>query len=186
MPRTPKLPKNEIILRLFRVFQLCGYEGASLKMLSDAAELSKASLYHYFPDGKEQMAKTVLARAGVNLQKHVFAPLQQTSDKNALLGSLDGVLRYYDGDIPMCLMNGLTMGTGGELFGDAIAKAVAAWRRGYEDCYYSISGDSDEAAAWSSYAIERIQGALIVSRVQGSRQPFEGCIEELKGDIANL
>lgn len=186
MPRTARLPRNEIIARLFRVFQLCGYEGASLKMLADAAELSKASLYHYFPDGKEQMAEAVLARAGADLQKHVFLPLQQKDVQNALIGSLEGVLQYYRGDIPICLMNGLTMGAGSDLFGKEISDAVEAWRRAYENSYFMITGDAEEAAAWSSYAIERIQGALIVSRVQGSRQSLEACIAEMKGDISSL
>jgi len=186
MARTARLPKKEIIARLFRVFQECGYEGASLKMLADAAGLSKASLYHYFPGGKEEMAEVVLARAGTGLQKHIFAPLSGAPDVAALQESLDGVGRYYDGDIPICLMNGLTMGAGFELFGSGIASAVEAWRLAFEEAFAAISGDGEEATAWSRYAIERIQGALILCRVLRSRAPLEACLEELKGDVAAL
>ncbi len=59
----PLASKEEIIDRLFTVFRDRGFEGASLADLSRATGLGKSSLYHYFPQGKEQMAEAVLARA---------------------------------------------------------------------------------------------------------------------------
>lgn len=192
MARTAKMPKSEIVSRLGYVFQENGYEGASLAALADAAALSKASLYHYFPKGKEQMAAAVLARAGSALQTHIFGPLavsrsgMSTNEevRSGLLASLDGVAVYYSGEIPKCLMNGLTMGSGMVLFGEAIAATVLAWRDAYTACYEKLCDDQLEASAWGQYAVERIQGALILCRVEGGRGPLLRCIEELKGDVS--
>jgi TetR/AcrR family transcriptional repressor of lmrAB and yxaGH operons len=186
MPRPAKQPKSIVLECLSRVFQKNGYEGASLKMLADAADLSKASLYHYFPGGKAEMAAAVLARAGSRLQRHIFDPLGATDVETGLVASLKGVGDYYDGEIPICLMNGLTMGTGQVLFGHAIKQTVDAWQGAYEKAYLQIVNERGEAQAWAAYAIERIQGALILCRVSGSRMPLENCLTELQGDVNGL
>ena len=46
----------EIALDLFRTY---GFEGVSLKMLSDKTGLEKASLYYRYPAGKDQIVTTV-------------------------------------------------------------------------------------------------------------------------------
>ena len=56
-------PKADIVRKLADVFSRHGYEGASLKLLSQATGLGRSSLYHYFPNGKEDMASAVLSSA---------------------------------------------------------------------------------------------------------------------------
>ena len=56
----PLISRNEVVDRLLAVFQRLGYDGASLAELSHATGLGKSSLYHYFPNGKEEMALAVL------------------------------------------------------------------------------------------------------------------------------
>jgi TetR/AcrR family transcriptional repressor of lmrAB and yxaGH operons len=52
--------RPDIIPALAEVFREHGYEGASLALLGDATGLGKGSLYHFFPNGKEEMAAAVL------------------------------------------------------------------------------------------------------------------------------
>ena len=47
------MSKEKIILQLIPVFRQYGYGGTSLAMLIKATGLGKASLYHYFPEGKK-------------------------------------------------------------------------------------------------------------------------------------
>ncbi|MEP1982729.1 MAG: helix-turn-helix domain-containing protein, partial [Maribacter dokdonensis] len=58
--RPQKVLDIEILTGLTKVFRSRGYEGASLKELSEATGLKKASLYHRFPNGKQEMADAVL------------------------------------------------------------------------------------------------------------------------------
>ena len=51
----PLLSKDEVIGRLMRVFRTFGYSGATLARFSEATGLGKASLYHHFPGGKEEL-----------------------------------------------------------------------------------------------------------------------------------
>ena len=56
-----KITDGQLTEALTRVFQTYGYDGATLSRISDATGLQRASLYHRFPGGKEEMAKFVLA-----------------------------------------------------------------------------------------------------------------------------
>jgi AcrR family transcriptional regulator len=164
--------------RLVTVFKTYGYEGASLSLLADAVELSKASLYHHYPDGKEQIAAHALAYSGARLQRFVLAPLAGNENgRERLLQSLDGVAVYYDGDVPVCLMNSLLLGEGRLLFCEQIRGAVTAWRR--ELARAATDAGIAQGMLWGEQAIERIQGALILCRVEGRRAPLEQCLEKL-------
>ena len=187
MARIAKLTKPELAEKLTAVFENSGYEGASLKSLAEAAELSKASLYHHFSGGKAEMAETVLARAGMRLQKHILDPLAaRGAGKDRLLNSLEGVAVYYGGTVPVCLMNSLLLGEGRPLFGRGIGQAVTVWQKGLEVALVSAGESHHEATAWAAYAVERIQGALVMCRVQQSRNPLEVCLSELTADVAAL
>ena len=179
MPRITKLNKTEMAARLSGVFQENGYEGASMAMLARAAELSKASLYHHFPNGKEDMANKVLAYAGARLQKHILAPLSSKKDPEIrLVESFAGVARYYDGDVPFCLMNSLLVGEGKILFQKQIGAAVEMWQSGLSGAYKEMGLIASEADLKARNALMAIQGSLVLCRVENSRAPLDACLRE--------
>ena len=47
--------REAIVQRLLGVIRREGYDGASLAQLSTATGLGKGSLYHHFPDGKDDL-----------------------------------------------------------------------------------------------------------------------------------
>lgn len=178
MPRVAKLSKSEIADVLTRVFVEYGYAGASLAMLSSVSGLSKASLYHHFPRGKEDMAAFVLGRSGMRFQKHILAPLQSTVvPSERLAQSFAGVEIYYNGDAPTCLMNSLMLGDGFPLFGEQVRKTVDVWRQGLSAGYKALNRAEMEADVWAAGVVGGIQGALILCRLQQSREPLELCMQ---------
>lgn len=187
MPRPATHSKSQLAEKLATVFRAAGYEGASMQALSAATGLSKASLYHHFPEGKVEMASSILGEEGRRLQKHILAPLKQFDDPAmALLASLDGVAAFYKDDVPQSLMNSIMIGAGAALFRDDIAAVVKIWRSQFAEAYARCGASAEEAEAWGAYAIERIEGALILCRVEWSRKPLERCLVELSGDVQYL
>ena len=184
MPRIAKLSKHALVEKLATVFEDNGFAGASMAMLAQAGGLSKASLYHFFPDGKQEMATQVLGQAGAKLQALILAPLAgRGSAQRRLQESLEGTAKYYAGAVPVCLMNSLLVGGGTDVFGKQIRLAVEIWQKSLAVAYEEAGADTGEARAWAAYAVERIQGALILCRVMASRSPLEGCLSELKEDV---
>lgn len=183
MPRPATLSRSELLAKLSGVFRQFGFDGTSMQQLSKVSGLSKASLYHHFPGGKEEMAEKVLGEEGVRLQQLVLSPLDADDPLEALLASLRGVKEFYSGAVPQCLMNSITLGHGGALFGVNVASAVNSWRDRLAKKYEMLGASGEEASSWSNYAVERIQGALVICRVQANRQPLDNCLEELEGDV---
>lgn len=183
MARPATHSKTELLAKLSAIFRADGFEGASMQALSQKTGLSKASLYHHFPGGKQEMAQKVLGEEGRRLQSLVLRPLTGDDPVLSLIESLQGIETFYAGAVPQCLMNSIMLGKGGDLFGDTIATAVAVWRTRLASAYGAAGAVDDEAVAWAAYAIERIQGSLILCRVEASRQPLERCLKELRGDV---
>ncbi len=184
MARPATFSKSELLAKLSEIFRRSGYGGASMADLSTATGLSKASLYHHFPGGKAEMAAKVMAEEGKRLQKLVLVPLAgQASPIEALQKSLDGVALFYSGDVPQCMMNSILLGSGEAIFRKEISAALSAWQKAFADAFAAAGSLPDEASAWAAYALERIQGALIICRVVANRSPLEQCLAELQGDV---
>ncbi len=183
MPRHAQLSKKELAQHLIPIFQQFGYDGTTLNKLSEVTSLSKASLYHHYPNGKADMAKHALAYTGNRLQKHILSPLKGPDPLAAITQSIDGLLKFYNNDIPICLMNSLMLGEGKILFGDDIRRTVNIWTELLASNLHILGLTPIAAKASAVSAIEAIQGALIFCRIQNSAAPLNICVEKLKTNL---
>lgn len=124
-PLSVKLTKNA---QLLKVFQQYGYEGATLARLSKATGLGKASLYHYFPKGKEEMAFSVLDYIDNWFAANIFAPLQSSSEPvDRIRGMSKNVDEFYNCGQQACLLAVLSLGDAKDIFHAQIQQALKAW-----------------------------------------------------------
>src|ERR1700674_3382424 len=72
--RPAKVTDERLYEDLAGVFRRKGYDGASYSDIMEATGLVKASLYHRFPDGKEQMVNAILSRVDKEFVDYVLAP----------------------------------------------------------------------------------------------------------------
>lgn len=56
-----------------RLMRVQGYHATGLNQIVEESQAPKGSLYHYFPEGKEQLAAEALGCAGVELSKRLKA-----------------------------------------------------------------------------------------------------------------
>lgn len=63
MARTKSDVRETVVAKLVDVFYEHGFDGTSLSIISERTGLQRASLYHHFPGGKEEMAKAVIEYA---------------------------------------------------------------------------------------------------------------------------
>ena len=85
--------KNDVIPLLGEIFREHGYSGTSLSEITRRTGLGKSSLYHFFPDGKQEMAEVVLDDVAAWFEKNVFKPLR-ASDKPEI--SIDRMFKQVD------------------------------------------------------------------------------------------
>lgn len=60
MARTKSDVRETVVAKLVDIFYEHGFDGTSLSIISERTGLQRASLYHHFPGGKEEMAKAVI------------------------------------------------------------------------------------------------------------------------------
>jgi len=145
--RPQKIQDGELLAALSDVFRNKGYEGASLKELSEATGLQKASLYHRFPNGKKEMAEAVLNEMDQWVTQNIFKALEQegTPPSLKLKNSLDQISNLYNGGKDNCIFRALSMQEGFDLFHDVITKGFAGWLKSFKSLGLSM-GQSDQLA----------------------------------------
>lgn len=180
MPR-PSASREEIVDRLAEVFRRHGYEGASLKLLSDATGLGRSSLYHYFPNGKEDMASAVLDSAEQWMSTEV-APLlaSDASPQEKVRGLAAALDRFYLGGRQSCLLELFAIGDARHIFGPRVSQRLASLREGLAGIARQAGYPPEDAQRRAEDAMIAIHGGLVVSRGLGDTGPFRRVLEGLE------
>ncbi len=185
MARPASIRDEELLQRLSTVFRETGYDAASLAALSEATGLKKASLYHRFPGGKEQMAREVVGAAGSWLAKNVLEPLRSDLPPDRRVARmLEAVDDFYDGGRRSCLLNTLSSTAAGEApFGPEIRGAFEAWIDALATALVDAGVERGVAKARAEHAVASLQGSLVLARGLGSTEPFRRFVETLPEEL---
>lgn len=185
MARPAKIKDSALLERLSDVFREVGYEAASLAVLSKASGLKKASLYHRFPGGKEQMAHEVMARAEAWLSEHILAPLKSGGAPEARIQAMiRSVDAFYSGGRQACLLNMLSSPRADHgPFSNLIKHAFEVWIEALSAVLTDAGFDEDTARFRAERAIALLQGSLVVSRGMGTTRPFQNCLANLEREL---
>src|SRR5688572_29273677 len=157
------MSKDVVLARLMESFRDRGYEGASLTELSAATGLTRSSLYHYFPGGKEQMGVEVLAHLDRQLAESVYAPLRSThAPAKKLAAMIDAIDAFYDGGRKACLLERLCTAADRGRFSRPLRQAFTAWMEGVEALCLEAGLSSSVARARAEDFVVRVEGALVL------------------------
>jgi AcrR family transcriptional regulator len=180
MPAAPKVTDYDLLERLTRVFQDHGYEGASLTRISESTRLEKASLYHRFPRGKDQMAEAVIAHVGEHLVKDVLAPLRQAgSARKRVRETARRLQEFYEDGQRSCLLETLSLSGGGSTLHELVSVTYAGWRDAFAAVAREAGLGSRLARKRAEEAIIGIHGSLVLARAIGDRKPFARTVARL-------
>ena len=175
MGRKATIDSTALIQALTTVFRNVGYEATSLNRLEKATGLKKASLYHRFPGGKEQMAEEVLTHSGAWLADHLVTPMKAEDSPQKRLRLLKKALNeLYDGGTQSCLLN--VMSTPDDVdspFKTAIEQGLLAIRDAFKTLATDAGLSAKEAKARADQALMMMQGSLVVSRGLQTTRPFK-------------
>lgn len=178
------MSREELTVQLLNVFRQYGYEGTSLSQISKVTGLGKASLYHYFPGGKEEMAEAALDYVDNCLEENILEPLQSdTPPLERLQVMCEQVKEYYDKGRKSCLWAVLTLEQSSDRFHTHIKQGLSRWIDAIADVLQQAGIDAELARYRAEEAILRIQGALVLARALGNTAPFERTIKSLAEEL---
>lgn len=185
--RPQKVLDIEILAGLTKVFRSKGYEGASLKDLSEATGLKKASLYHRFPNGKKEMADAVLNYVDEWVGQNIFQFLltNDLSPENRLKKALSGIRKLYDNGNDVCIFRALSMEAGLELFEKQIKNGMRVWISAFTTIGLALELNQIEAKEVALKVLIQIQGSLIVTKGLGDISVFENTLKTIENNYLN-
>ena len=183
MPK-PKLTDKELLDHLVDVFRTYGFEGASLSRITEATGLQRASLYHRFPGGKEEMAAAVLSHASQQLGENALSRLEGTTDPAARVRLMAQSLReFYEGGQKSCLLDSLSFSDSSETIHQQVAGAMSFWSKKLEEVAKSSGLSPRAAQRWSEDSLVRIHGALVVARATANCAIFDRILDDLPASL---
>jgi AcrR family transcriptional regulator len=180
----PIVPREEVARRLFGVFRTYGFEGATLARLSEATGLGRASLYHYFPDGKSGMVREVLGVARAWIEANLAAPLRGAgSPASRLRAVAKNLIAGYDDGNASCVCNLLGVGDARDASRDELRDAARAYVDAFGAFLESCGLKPARARAAAIASVVNIQGALVVARALDDPRVFVKQIEHLEKEL---
>jgi len=176
--------KLELIAILDDVFRRRGYEGATLSELSRACSLGKASLYHHFPGGKDEMANVLLRRAIAELNESAFRPLDRPGPwRERLVAFIDGFSHYCADGTRNCLIAEFTATAARYKFGDEIQRQTTEWLRQLTQAFAETGAHEKRARRRARELLSTLYGALVVARLLNDPTPFQQTVQRLRKDL---
>src|SRR3981081_1199367 len=183
MPAQPR-HRGALVRAAARVFRRKDLAANGINEIAEVSGAPKGSLYHYFPDGKDQIAEAAVRFAGAG----VVATLEKLEKEH---DSASAMIRAY------CRLLAGWMGKSGFRDGCPISttllesapqsaalaaagcEAFAGWRAVIARALVRDGFGKAEAKRLSTLAVSAIEGALILARVEGSAAPIDDVAKSL-------
>lgn len=174
------MPKDTYIPTLLQLFRQYGYDGATLSKISEATGLGKASLYHHFPGGKDEMVMAVLDYLEQWLDKNMLQALRSEGDALTRLQRMcDRISELYEGGQQPCLFAILLMGSARHIFHPKLQTLLRTWIDAIAEVLIAAGLDKTLAKQRGEDAAIAVQGVLILSQGLNDFAPFERVIKQL-------
>jgi len=180
----PPKHRGAIVRAAATLFRRNGYAATGINEIAEVAGAPKGSLYHYFPDGKDQIAEAAVRFAG----KGVVATLEKLEREHRTAAAM---MRAYcrllvgwmakSGFRDGCPISTTLLESAPQSPEIAIAgrEAFANWRAVIARALLRDGFSRQEARRLSTLAISALEGSLILARVDCSAGPIEDVARSL-------
>jgi AcrR family transcriptional regulator len=174
------MPKETYVPLLLQLFRQYGYDGATLSKISEATGLGKASLYHHFSGGKDEMVEAVLDYLEGWLNQNILQPLASSEDATVRLQRMCARLSelYEEGHQP-CLFAILLMGSARDVFHERVKALFCVWIEAITAVLVEAGMDEELARQRGEDGALAIQGALILSQALDDPSLFQRVMQQL-------
>ena len=180
----PLMTKHDLLDLLMDLFREKGFDGASLADISERTGLGKSSLYHHFPNGKEEIALQLLTHLEDQLERALFEPLRSSeAPRKKLDRMLDAIDAFYDGGKKACLLERLSASSDAKRFRRPLARAFNTWIDGVEALGVESGLPQALARSRAEELVIRVEGALVVCAGTGDTSVFARTIRDLRARV---
>lgn len=169
--------RDRIIVATNELFRRHGYNGTSLSQISDAADATIGSIYHFFPGGKEALAVAVVDTTGAVYRELFESIAAEASDPAAayvdFFAGAAAVLEESD-FIDPCPIGGVAreVANTSEALRESANKAFDSWIAAGREHLTEAGVPEDVAHELATIFVATVEGMFVLSRTQRSTTPL--------------
>lgn len=183
MPAPPK-HRGAIVRAAATLFRRNGYAATGINDIVELAGAPKGSLYHYFPDGKDQIGEAAVRFAGKGVVVTLEKLEQEQKTAAAMMQAYCRLLAGWmakSGFRDGCPISTTLLESAPQSAAMALAgrEAFAAWRMVIARALVRDGFSKIEARRLSTLAVSALEGSLILARVECSGEPIEDIAKSL-------
>ena len=161
-----------------------GLPGTSFADVLALTGAPRGSIYHHFPDGKDQLVGSAVELAGARANTLLDSKAGESAVAVAefFLGMWRSVLtrgRYEVG----CAVLAVAVGTDSPELLDQTAAVFRGWRRSLAGLLEQGGLPATDAARFAALLIASSEGAVVLSRAERSMEPFDLVAGQLVEEI---
>jgi AcrR family transcriptional regulator len=162
-----------------------GLQGASFTEVLQASGAPRGSIYHHFPEGKEQLVLAALDTAGARALAFLDAVAGRPADGVALafLGLWRTILDR-SGFNAGCSVLAVTVAADSPALLEAAATVFRSWRERLAERLAEGGISKAQAPAIAALLISASEGAVALSRAERSFEPFDLTASQLCSIVA--
>ena len=169
--------KDRIITATGELFRQQGYNGTSLKQVTEASGAPSGSLYHFFPGGKEDLADAVIRTSGVVYRDLLDVIFDAAADPAS------GVTDFFDGAALVLAETGyldacpigtvaLEVASTNDRLRAATADVFDIWTDAVVGHLRSVGVDEDRSRELAITLVAAVEGGFMLSRAARSPEPM--------------
>ncbi len=161
-----------------------GLQGTSLSEVLELSGAPRGSIYHHFPGGKDELAAAAVDLSAVQavelLNRKAGAPAVEVAE---FFLELWRTLLTRSGFEVGCALAGVTVTTDSAALLDRTAVAFRTWRRRLAELLNDGGLPASRAQELAVLLLAASEGAVILSRVERSLEPFEVVATQLLAQV---
>jgi TetR/AcrR family transcriptional repressor of lmrAB and yxaGH operons len=179
--------RDRMVAGAARLLAQRGLQETSFSEVLELTGAPRGSIYHHFPDGKDQLIASAVDLAGSNAMAMIERSRGQSAEQvtTHFIGLWREVLvrsKYTAG----CSVLAVTIATQSSDLLDHAATVFRTWRERLAELLHEGGLDERDAARFAAILIAGTEGAVVLSRAEQSMEPFELVAEQLSSQVVEL
>lgn len=179
--------RDQMVVGAMTLLARRGLQATSFSEVLAATGAPRGSLYHHFPNGKDQLVAAAVDRAGEVLADAMESVAGQPAEEvvTRFLAIWRAVLTRSQCEAGCAVLAVTVASDSAELLSHATA-VFRAWRERLADQLRQGGVAATQARSFALVLIASAEGAVVLSRADQSLEPFEAVAQQLMDQVSRL
>ena len=176
--------RDQLINTPCELMETQGYHATGLNQILAESGAPKGSLYYYFPEGKEELAAEAIERSGRVIEQRIRSKMDEVDDPVMAVASFINALAEHVEASGYCAGGPITAialesASTNDRLRETCPQLYQSWQDAFADKLHQEGFGEARSKRLGALIIAALEGGIILSRSQRSKQPLRDVAEEM-------